>query len=832
MNSQQDHIFEPENKPHKKGLNYFFTLIKLAALLFVIYQFNIEKDSNLNRILPVIGVGFAIHFWLNQKYKLPFFLFLSFTAILFVLGIFNGLVLIAIGLLLILICHIPIKYNYRLILLIFSILLLMVFRASIINIHPVPMLTPYIGTIFLLRIILYMYELKHNDNYQNIWHRLSYFFLLPNICFPLFPLVDFKVLIQTYYNNDAQKIYNLGILRIFRAIIHLLCYKAIYFFLVPEPSDVDGLYKILQFIIFTYILILRISGMFHLVLGILCLFGFNLPEIFNNYFFASSFNDIWRRINTYWRDALMKIFYYPIYFKFKKWNLNNLSALSLTIFIVFIFNWLMHGYQWFWVRGNFPTNTSDFLFWMVFGVFVMFNSIYLQKDKKPKKLNKAPVSGFKMASLNVIKSMSMFFFMGIIWMMWSSSSLKEWWYLLSFFKSGSIKQWSITISILTGIIILAIFLTMSYRNNGFLYKIIHFYNKNINGTTTIFIILLVIISFPNLSTDITLNKEPFIKQLQENRLNLKDKKIMERGYYQKLLNNDNTSVQLWQNQITRPPHWTRNKAQVPTNDLRRKKFGPNRHVMVKGKEFITNSFGMRDKEYSLQKPANTYRFVLLGASYELGAGIDKNYESITEELLNDKYKKPIEILNYSVGGYQLLDGVYNVQHDVFKYNPDAVIYTAHSNELYRLVNKFSQICELNLPIKDTFLLNIISISGIENGMSQLEISNRLRPYVKSVVKWGYYTIASQCKKRGVEPVWVYLPALGDGDVDEDYEIILSIAKDAGFVIIPLDDVYNNYDKTTLMLASWDTHPNKKGHEIIANKLFKELTSHEKELNLK
>ncbi len=60
------------------------------------------------------------------------------------------------------------------------------------------------------------------------------------------------------------------------------------------------------------------SGQFHIIVGMLHLFGFNLPETHHSYFLASSFTDFWRRINIYWKDFMMKIFFYPAYFALSK----------------------------------------------------------------------------------------------------------------------------------------------------------------------------------------------------------------------------------------------------------------------------------------------------------------------------------------------------------------------------------------------------------------------------------------------------------------------------------------------------------------------------------
>jgi len=38
--------------------------------------------------------------------------------------------------------------------------------------------------------------------------------------------------------------------------------------------------------------------------------------------------------------------------------------------------------------------------------------------------------------------------------------------------------------------------------------------------------------------------------------------------------------------------------------------------------FTTNSRGLRDKEYSLEKPPNTFRVAVIGGSFTMGAGVD------------------------------------------------------------------------------------------------------------------------------------------------------------------------------------------------------------------
>ncbi len=115
-------------------------------------------------------------------------------------------------------------------------------------------------------------------------------------------------------------------------------------------------------------------------------------------------------------------------------------------------------------------------------------------------------------------------------------------------------------------------------------------------------------------------------------------------------------------------------------------------------------------------------------------------------------------------------------------------------------------------------------------MCALEKQHRIKPYINSILKWGYLSIVNKCKKNNVIPIWVYIPALGDSD-DSTYDEVLQLANKCGFITIEIKSPYNTFNKDELMIAPWDFHLNKKGHQLIANNLTKELISHKKELKL-
>ena len=285
-----------------------------ALLTGLIYHFGWRaRRSCISRLLTVPGLRsttscrFAIgcrSFWRCPS-----------RAIAFLLGPVPAAWLIGLGLLLIGICHLPVPFCgargdagrlWR--------RCCCVWRGGWAS-GPVPApVWPILGSMFMFRLIVYLYDLRHDPGLASIPRSLSYFFLLPNVCFPLFPVVDFKTFCRQYYDDDRHRIYMVGVQWIFRGVVQLILYRLVYQMLVLDPAAVETIADLGQYLLWPYLLYLRVSGMFHIVIGMLHLFGFNLPETHHSYFLASSFTDFWRRINIYWKDFMMKVFYYPAYF--------------------------------------------------------------------------------------------------------------------------------------------------------------------------------------------------------------------------------------------------------------------------------------------------------------------------------------------------------------------------------------------------------------------------------------------------------------------------------------------------------------------------------------
>ena len=156
-----------------------------------------------------------------------------------------------------------------------------------------------------------------------------------------------------------------------------------------------------------YLLYLRVSGTFHLIVGLLLMFGFNLPETHHLYYLATSFTDFWRRINIYWKDFVMKLFFYPTHFKLRK--MGTLWALSVATLATFLATWLLHSWQWFWIRGRPLFDWKDFSFWIILGVLVLVTAIYETTRGRKRTLTTVPGDSAATVHTGITSSGSLFF---------------------------------------------------------------------------------------------------------------------------------------------------------------------------------------------------------------------------------------------------------------------------------------------------------------------------------------------------------------------------------------------------------------------------------------
>jgi D-alanyl-lipoteichoic acid acyltransferase DltB (MBOAT superfamily) len=799
--------------------------LQLGLLALIIREFSLENAAFF-RVTVLAFCGFVIHALLPLRHRMPFFVVLSLAAVWIVFGLRSGSTLVALGLVLIGICHLPVRIGVRLLILCAAAALLAALRAQLIA-SPIPMaIWPILGSMFMFRLCVYFYDLRTEKAPLSISKTLSYFFLLPNVCFPLFPVVDYKTFRRTYYDEQAAQIYRKGIRWILRGVAHLLIYRLVYYHLAIAPSQVSNAFDLTRFLISNFMLYLRVSGQFHIAIGMLHLFGFNLPETHHLYYLASNFNDFWRRINIYWKDFMVKLFYYPAFFRLRK--LGPTTALVLSTILVFVSTWLLHSYQWFWLLGSFPLQWQDGVFWGVLGVLVIVTSLYEVRPGQARTAAAAQSAGGQFLS-TALRTGGTFAAICVLWSIWTAESLEEWWGMWQFEETTAFDfRW--TIVLVAGVVAGAAHGAAGIPAVVTRLRRLRSWWESEPATLAMLIVVFAL-GQPFVQSALGWPASSVLPSLRQARLNLNDTRLLERGYYENLLSVDRFNSQLWELYTRRPADAAVNFADTPvvrrTGDFQDIELVPSKEIVFNGATLKTNRWGFRDGEYEQQKPAETYRMALIGSSHALGWGVGNHetFENLVEARLNDSpdraYRR-YEILNFAVGGYGPLQEMAMLERKAFAFQPDAALYIAHLNDPRRAVGHLVSRIKDNVEIPFADLRQLLAAKGVDKSTPDVLVGRRLDQHGLEIVAWTYREIVRECRARGVLPIWIFMPTLDDNTEMKTMQDLESLAQEAGFITVSVADAYLSYPRESIWVARWDRHPNAKGHALVADKLFERL----------
>ncbi len=806
-------------KGHISFKNYLLILIQLAVVSLILRQLQIESAAFL-RLALFSFAGFAIYALLPLRFRLPFFLFLSLAGIVVSLQFTIALTIVLIGLALIGICHLPISLLKRGILLLVACAVLASMRAKWWDGGISDAVWPILGSMFMFRLIVYFYDVCHDKTPPSPVHALSYFFMLPNACFPLFPVIDYKTFRRNYYDDDAYRIYQIGIDWIIRGVIHLILYRLVYYHLTLAPSEVVTPAQLTQYLVANFLLYLRVSGLFHLIIGMLYLFGFRLPETHNRYLLAASFTDFWRRINIYWKEFMQKIFYYPAVFKMR--NLGTTKSMVIATLYVFLLTWFLHAYQWFWLRGTTLLVIQDMLFWAILGVLVVLNALYEINYGRSRSLGKNKQTWQNLFMLT-LKGFVTFWFICVLWSFWTAETLPAWFSLWSALGGDLTAEILIYPAIALVIIFLGNIESGSLRNTRSNQESRRDW-LSARAVTIVSMVILLAIGVEDINRRMGTEVATMAHSLRSARLSRLDTAKLERGYYENLLSVDRFNSQLWEVYTKKPADWldTNSGLKRFTNDFAQSEMIPSVVLDTNYGTVSVNRWGMRDKDYEALPSPGTFRITMLGASTVMGWGVGDNetFESLLESRLNTEQKQfaRYEILNFGIQGYQPLQQLVALDK-ALTFKPNAVFYIATGREISRASNYLAEAVRKKVPIPYPELNEFVSKAQLTPDLEETQALKQLEPYQKDILTWAYKQLAAQIRLHGATPVWVFLPQVREGTWQEETADSIQIAAQAGFIILDLSEIYKNQDITKIRLAEWDDHPNALGHRLIADRLF-------------
>lgn len=810
-----------------------FLLILLQLMLFTgfAWYYSIQEGQGFPLLLFITLPAFLLNAFLPQRMR-PWLLVSIFLATcLATLGWVTGGFILFVSLALFTVAMLKLKLVWRLILIGGIIGGMIVLRNGLFFAPRAIIAVPYIASLFVFRLISYLYHEKRNFTNVPLSLKLSYFFMLPNLVFLLFPIIDYRAYAETYYQRPAIEIYRKGLIRISTGLVLLMIHRVMYYYCSVDPMDVRTLSDFLSYAFISYLLIIQIVGMFMICIGWVTLFGFDLPPIFGNFFFAKGFSDLWRRINHYWRDFIIKVFYFPLFFRMRKRG--HYTTMVVAGLAAFFCSWMLHSQQLYWISGNFSFSATDGIYWMTMGVFITADGIYQYKNTGKIRTH-GTVTAILLGGLRIT---GIFLFASVLWTIWNSDSLSAWTYIVGQALNTNGRELLSVAGILAGVIVVSGIILHYFKPPTIK---TYWYEKKL-VPVSFGILFVALIAFRFVSKD--LPADSMYSQIEQNISKAKvteaDREMLDLGYYDQLadvggIGRTGTQFRLFGDLTWGEGHG----ATHATGDVLMRVFNPNASATHHGVAFSINSLGLRDQEYPLAKPANTERWAFLGGSYILGPGLvkEQTFEAITEQKLNDSLRtsfdyaqydktgvRKLEILNYSMGGYMLTQQVALCKEKVFEASPDKVFYFCHPDEALYTIRNLSRLTSYGISVKQFPVLDsIVQAAGLQQAQSRLEMFRRLEPFKERIVKWGYAEILKSCRAHNAEPVWVFLPTTTDGNTDERFAYLSPIARASGFTVLDLSGVYAGYKADEIQIGEPDTHPNAFANRLIAGKLIGEI----------
>ncbi len=168
--------------------------------------------------------------------------------------------------------------------------------------------------------------------------------------------------------------------------------------------------------------------------------------------------------------------------------------------------------------------------------------------------------------------------------------------------------------------------------------------------------------------------------------------------------------------------WPQNLNITQLDDELRFELKPGITSILERQDFNTmvaiSSQGLRDREYSLQKPEGVYRVAIVGDSFTFGFGVEQNetFTEILEKSLNGRGNKRYEVMNFGVSAYGTEQEYLVIRKKVLTFNPDMVIVAFYLNDVKENV-KYNLFSVEDGMLKQAETKPVTSIQRLRNFIS-------------------------------------------------------------------------------------------------------------------
>ncbi len=267
---------------------------------------------------------------------------------------------------------------------------------------------------------------------------------------------------------------------------------------------------------------------------------------------------------------------------------------------------------------------------------------------------------------------------------------------------------------------------------------------------------------------------------------------------------------------------------------------PNRHAFLMGVDVNTNQFGLRGRDTTLAKPANTYRILVVGDSLTMGWGVkqEDTFVADLERRLNAEppagFPRDVryEVLNLGVGNYNTVQEMTLLRSVGLQFDPDLILLAYFINDAEPLSPS-----PYNYLIEHSYLYALIASRlrrlpfGKAGSLNYKQYYRGL--YASNQPGWlaeqaALGELAELAHQKSI-PVIVYLlPELHELTVYpflSIHQMVMKVGTELGLPVIDLWPIFSGYSpEANLWVTPEDAHPNALAHAMIAKGIYDSLAS--------
>jgi hypothetical protein len=307
------------------------------------------------------------------------------------------------------------------------------------------------------------------------------------------------------------------------------------------------------------------------------------------------------------------------------------------------------------------------------------------------------------------------------------------------------------------------------------------------------------------------------------------------GYYEGLLASSSTEssrrlINTSPKVVPAPPGWkpfVESGLVETVTDYRRWRLRPNVEVQWNGSTVRVNSLRCRSPEVPREKPAGTYRVVVLGSSNSLGHGVNDEdiYLRHLEHWLNEAGDTAlkVDVINLSISAASPTQRLFRLANEVEELDPDWIVCDASALDFSLEELHLSWAVHTQIPIPFAFVRECLDRAGVTATNSPEEFARKLQPVQETLLDGAYAGWSEQARRLGV-PLSIVLLPRADMKVENPYIFALmkQAARRHGLEVIDLSGIFRDWDLDTIRVAPWDQHPSRQGHRIIFDQLREAL----------